>query len=151
MWSKKPVDGAGASPSARPFQPMDSCQVSVHVRGVRVTLKVLSVDKVLDAALHHLRPAGPQRNATRRVFQRKQRGRATSQERWLDHHLRRPKGCGRNDMERQCRTTFGLGLKNASCESTSVTSCWCCKTLRAFMMRTIAASMAMLRSSSTRR
>jgi hypothetical protein len=43
--------------------------------------------------------------------------------------------------------TLGLGRKKASCAKTSETSCWWPRTLRVFMMRTMAASMAMDRSS----
>ena len=46
--------------------------------------------------------------------------------------------------------TLGSGLKNDNWVSTSPTSCWCAKVLRAFMIRTMAASMAIPRSSSTR-
>mmetsp|Transcript_70999 Transcript_70999/g.199259 ORF Transcript_70999/g.199259 Transcript_70999/m.199259 type:complete len:212 (-) Transcript_70999:2006-2641(-) len=46
--------------------------------------------------------------------------------------------------------TFGFGLKKASWLSTSASSCWCESCLRAFMMRTTAASIATDRSSSTR-
>eukprot|EP00733_Pompholyxophrys_punicea_P000052 Pompholyxophrys_punicea_v1_NODE_6_length_8794_cov_7.233894.p7 type:complete len:169 gc:universal NODE_6_length_8794_cov_7.233894:2040-1534(-) len=45
--------------------------------------------------------------------------------------------------------TRGLGLKNDNWFSTSESSCWCCKVFLAFMIRTIAASMAIERSSST--
>ena len=46
--------------------------------------------------------------------------------------------------------TLGLGRKNASWASTSASSCWWGRVLRAFIIRTIAASMAMDLSSSTR-
>ena len=47
-------------------------------------------------------------------------------------------------------TTFGFGRKKASCESTSASNDWCDSAFLAFMMRTIAASIATVRSSSTR-
>merc|ERR1712167_419752 len=46
--------------------------------------------------------------------------------------------------------TFGFGRKKASCESTSASKDWCDSAFLAFMMRTTAASIATVRSSSTR-